>query len=119
MELATIRAYREESQASYDWVSRLVLGTPDPTFRPTGRDPGTVRFKVTHEVADILDLEIDDTRGIKRRLEDILFRLYSNIGALRHPDKVGIAWGASELRSTSICPRECVPGGSKSGAREI
>ena len=88
-----IRAYREESQASYDWVSGLVLRTPDPTFRPTGRDPGTVRFKVTHEVADILDLEIDDTRGIKQRLEDHLFRLYSNIDSLRHPDKVGIAWG--------------------------
>ena len=70
-----------------------MLGGPDPTFRPTGRDPGTVRFKVTLEVADVLDLEIDDTRGIKERLEDHLFRLYSDIDSLRHPDKVGIAWG--------------------------
>ncbi|HEX2446857.1 MAG TPA: hypothetical protein VHK26_01545 [Methyloceanibacter sp.] len=52
-----------------------------------------MRFKVTHEVADVLDLDIDDTRGIKERLEDHLFRLYSNIGSLRHPDKVGIVWG--------------------------
>jgi len=91
--LAEIRAYREELAASYDFISRYVLRDPDPTFRPTGRDPGMVRFKVTLEVADLLDLEIDDTRGIKQRLEDHLFRLYSNIDSLRHPDKVGIAWG--------------------------
>ena len=93
LELAEIRAHREELHASYDFVSRFRLGRPDPTFRPTSCDPGTVRFKVTHEVADVLDVEIDDTRRIKQRLEDHLFRLYSNINALRHPDKVGIAWG--------------------------
>ena len=119
MELATIRAYREESQASYDWVSRLVLGTPDPTFRPTGRDPGTVRFKVTHEVADILDLEIDDTRGIKRRLEDHFIPAVLQHRRAAPPRQGWNRLGASERRSTSICPRECVPGGSKSGAREI
>jgi hypothetical protein len=91
--LAEIRARREEMQADYDFVDRIYLISADPTFRPTSCDPGTVRFKVTHEVADVLDLEIDDTRGIKRRLEDRLYRVYSNINDLRHPDKVGIAWG--------------------------
>ena len=91
--LAEIRVQREELDASYDFVSRLVLGGPDHTFRPTSCDPGTVRFKVTHEVADVLDLEIDDTHRIKQSREDHLFRLYSNINDLRHPDKVGIAWG--------------------------
>jgi hypothetical protein len=90
--LSEIRARREELQADYDFVDRL-SPSADPTFRPTGCDRGTVRFKVTHEVADVLDLEIDDTRGITQRLEDRLYRLYSNINALRHPDKVGIAWG--------------------------
>jgi hypothetical protein len=93
LDLAEIRACREELQASYDFVSRYVLSPPDPTFRPTSHDPGAVRFKVTREVAEVLDLESDDTRGIKQRLEDLLFRRYSNISALCHPDKVGIAWG--------------------------
>lgn len=92
--LAEIRAHRERLNASYDFVSRYVLRSADPTFRPTSCNPDTVRFKVTLEVADVLDLEIDDTRGIKERLEDILFRRYSNISALRHPDKVGHAWGS-------------------------
>jgi hypothetical protein len=92
-ELAEIRAHREELNTSYDFVSRHCLGRPDESFRPTARDPGEVRFKVTHEVADVLDLEIDDTRRIKERLEDHLFRLYCSISMLRHPDKVGIAWG--------------------------
>ena len=94
LDLPRIRARREEFQASYDHVSRYYLPHADQTFRPTSREPGAVRFKVTREVAETLELEIDDTRGIKQHLEDHLYRLYSNIDALRPPpDKVGIAWG--------------------------
>jgi hypothetical protein len=77
-----------------EYENRLPFYGPPPRWRPRDAYSGKVNFKVTLEVADALKREIEDQDGIKSDLEEILFRLYSDIGELRPPDAYGIPCGS-------------------------
>lgn len=88
--LDELRAFRESIDGSY--CIQLPAEQPGPNFRPSSSGPGTVWFWTDRDDAKIL--ELDDEIQIKERLEDILFRIYSNIEDHRRPDALGIPWGS-------------------------
>lgn len=87
------RAWQKAAAAGDDFYFRLPLDGPGPNFRPRRSGPGTVRFRVDFDDAEALEIDADDTRKLRERLEDILFKLYSAIEDWRRPDAYGIPWG--------------------------
>jgi hypothetical protein len=91
---AEVGACREAKEKGLEYQNQFPFNGPGPNFHPRRSGLGTVRFRVRLEDADVLELEIEDRRGIKERLEQILFRHYADIEILRGPDAYGIAWGS-------------------------
>ena len=88
--IGELRAFQE----SYNYRFQLPLPEPGPNFRPCSSEPRTVGFWTDVDDAEALELEIEDMRGIRDRLEEIVFRFYSAIEDWRRPDSMGIAWGS-------------------------
>jgi hypothetical protein len=92
--LDELRAMDEAEKTGSQYRYRLICWGEGENYRPRHSGGGTVRFCIDLADAEVLEIDIEDTRRLRDRLERVLFRYYSNIEDLRRPDAYGIPWGS-------------------------